>query len=143
MSTYTPDEMLRVQGFKVEITGAGSGGDVDSAWESCSGGSLNIERADPTDPGLSIGTLSVETITLRGPLTGGRKWLAAALGDGKAGKRATFDLSLVELLRKGTEGRRFKYRDCFVTRYVFPKLSVDGSELDEEVHIKPNRLELA
>ncbi|MBM3945306.1 MAG: hypothetical protein FJ317_07465, partial [SAR202 cluster bacterium] len=75
---YTPDEMLVVLGFSVEITGAGSGSDVDSAWETASGGSLNIEIADSstgsdqshmTTPGHKY----VDTLTLRGPLTAGRK----------------------------------------------------------------------
>lgn len=76
--TYSPDDMLVVTGFTVEITGTGSGGDVDSAWETTSGGSLNIEIADS-----SVGTDSshqttpghkyVDTLTLRGPLTAGVK----------------------------------------------------------------------
>lgn len=77
-STYTPDDMLVVLGFTVEITGAGSGSDVDSAWETVSGGSLNIEVADSsvgsdqshqTTPGHKY----IDTLTLRGPLTAGVK----------------------------------------------------------------------
>ena len=45
-ATYHPDQMHTVLGFRIEITGAGSGGDVDSAWETCTGGSLNIEVSD-------------------------------------------------------------------------------------------------
>jgi phage tail-like protein len=76
--TYTPDEMHVVLGFTVEITGAGSGGDVDSAWETSSGGSLNIEVADSsvgTDQSHTTtpGHKYVDTLTLRGPLTAGVK----------------------------------------------------------------------
>ncbi|MDX9819876.1 MAG: hypothetical protein RBT16_13260, partial [Desulfococcus multivorans] len=43
---YTPDEMLVVLGFTITIDNAGTGSDPDSAWETCSGGALNIEVAD-------------------------------------------------------------------------------------------------
>ncbi len=43
---YHPDDMLVVLGFRVEIDGAGTGQDADSAWETCTGGALNIEVAD-------------------------------------------------------------------------------------------------
>jgi|GEM_PF-1804530 phage tail-like protein len=71
------DRPPRLPDFTVEITGAGSGSDVDSAWETASGGSLNIEIADAsvgtdqthtTTPGHKY----VEELTLRGPLTAGR-----------------------------------------------------------------------
>ncbi len=75
---YTPDEMLVVLGFRVEITGAGSGGDVDSAWETMAGGSLNIEIADASvgtdQPHVTTpGHKYVEEVTLRGPLTASAK----------------------------------------------------------------------
>lgn len=60
------------------LSGAGSGSDVDSAWETCSGGSLNIEVADSSTGTDKAGATTpghkyVDTITLRGPLTSGRK----------------------------------------------------------------------
>jgi phage tail-like protein len=72
-----PDDMPIVLGFTVEITGAGSGTDVDSAWECASGGSLNIEVSDSstgTDQAHTTtpGHKYVDTLTLRGPLTAGR-----------------------------------------------------------------------
>lgn len=75
-AAYTPDEMHVVLGFTVEITGAGSGSDADSAWETVSGGALQIEVADSsvgtdqthtTTPGHKY----VDEVTLRGPLTAG------------------------------------------------------------------------
>jgi len=44
-AVYTPDDMLVVTGFTVEITGAGTGCDSNSAWETVRGGSLNIATA--------------------------------------------------------------------------------------------------
>ena len=77
-STYHPDEMHTILGFKVEITGAGSGSDVDSMWETATGGSLNIEVCDAStgcDPThvTTPGHKYVDVLTLRGPLTGGRR----------------------------------------------------------------------
>ena len=75
---YTPDEMPVVLGFTVTIDNAGTGSDPDSAWETASGGSLNIEIADSstgndqsrtTTPGHKY----IDTLTLRGPLTAGRQ----------------------------------------------------------------------
>jgi len=44
-AVYTPDDMLVVTGFTVEITGAGTGCDSNSAWEKVRGGSLNTTTA--------------------------------------------------------------------------------------------------
>ena len=46
MPAYTPDEMVVVKGFVVEITSPSGHGEVDTAWETCTGGGLNIEVAD-------------------------------------------------------------------------------------------------
>ena len=149
MGAYTPDEMLVVLGFRVEITGAGTGTDPDSAWETCTGGALNIEVADSstgsdqshtTTPGHKY----IDTITLRGPMTGGRKalcdWITATV-KGEPWKRT---LVITELMKDGSDGKSFTYHDCFPTRYVFPALSAAGTgNLYEEVDIKPIRLELA
>lgn len=149
MSTYTPDEMLVVLGFTVEIAGAGAGDTPDSAWETCSGGSLNIEIADAsvgTDKShmTTPGHKYVDTLTLRGPLTSGRKalcdWITATV-NGQPWKRT---VTLKEILKDGSDGKTFTYLDCFPTRYVFPAFSASGTgNLYEEVQIKPIRLELA
>lgn len=144
MSSYYPDEMLVVLGFKVEITGAGSGTDVDSAWETCTGGSLNIEVADATPGGPTPGYKYVEELVFRGSISEPRRWISENLNSAARGKQGRFDLTIVEILRDGSDGRRFTYQDCFVTRYVFPSLSAGGTgNLYEEVAIKPIRLELA
>lgn len=64
-------------GFAVEIDVAGSGNDVDTAWESVSGGAVHLEQTKPitgadqhqtTTPGHKY----IDTLTLRGPITAGR-----------------------------------------------------------------------
>lgn len=66
-----------VTGFTVEITGAGSGSDVDSAWETVSGGALAIEESEVTvgagDATVTLRRPTVTDLVLRGPLTAGRR----------------------------------------------------------------------
>ena len=149
MTMQNRDQNIVLRGFKVMIDGAGSGSDPDSAWETCSGGSLNIEISDSStgsDKNLTTtpGHKYVDTLTLRGPLTPGRKWIGAHLNEVARKKDARFTLTIVEVNRDGSDGRKFVYQDCFVTRYKFPQLATDGTgNLYEEVHIKPIRLELA
>lgn len=78
LSTLSPDEMHATKGFKIEISGPSGGKSEDNAWETCSGGTLNIEVADAsvghdqfhvTTPGHKF----VEEIQLRGPMTASRK----------------------------------------------------------------------
>lgn len=149
MSTYTPDEMLVVLGFTVTIDNAGSGSDPDSAWETCSGGSLNIEIADSSVGGDQVHTTTpghkyIDTLTLRGPLTSGRKALCQWITDTVKGQPWKRTLTVKEILKDGSDGKTFTYHDCFVTRYVFPAFSSSGTgNLYEEVAIKPIRLDLA
>ncbi|MCB1219403.1 MAG: type VI secretion system tube protein Hcp [Planctomycetales bacterium] len=79
--------------FTIEITGAGEGTDVDSAWETCSGGSLSIEISDSSTGSDQFHTTTpghkyVDTLTLRGSLTGGRKammqWYKDMVGKGSS-----------------------------------------------------------
>ena len=144
MSSYHPDEMLVVLGFTVEITGSGGGTDTDSAWETCTGGTLNIEVADTTPGGSTPGHKYIDELVLRGPISEPRRRIRENLNSAAKGKQDRFDLTIVEILRDGSEGRKFAYRDCFITRYAFPSLSESGTgNLYEEVAIKPIRLELA
>jgi hypothetical protein len=141
--------MLVVLGFKVVIDNAGSGGDPDSAWETASGGSLNIEVADAsvgdnqfhqTTPGHKY----VDTLTLRGPLTSARKALCQWITETVQGKPWKRTVVITEILKDGSDGKSFTYLDCFPTRYVFPAFSASGTgNLYEEVNLKPIRLELA
>ena len=141
MTTQRPDEMLVLKGFRVEIQASYGTHEVDSAWETCTGGGLNIEVADPTPGVTTPGHLFVDEITLRGPISGPRRWIIDNLARGRSGR---FDMTIVEIARDGSDARRFTYLECFLTRYVFPALSASGTgNLYEEVSIKPIRLELA
>ncbi|HES58542.1 MAG TPA: hypothetical protein ENO21_03830, partial [Firmicutes bacterium] len=74
---------------QIEIDNMPPGTVVDSAWETCSGGSLNIEIADSSTGSDQFHTTTpghkyVDTLTLRGPLSSGREsmttWFADNLG---------------------------------------------------------------
>jgi phage tail-like protein len=140
---------IKLSGFRIEIGGAGSGSDPDSAWETCSGGSLNIEIAEAsvgTDQShqTTPGHKYVDTVTLRGPLTSGRKALCQWITDTVQGKDWKRNVTIKEILKDGTDGKSYTYLDCFPTRYVFPAFSASGTgNLYEELHFKPNRIELA
>lgn len=145
MGMQHPDQMTVVKGFKIEITGPDGGKAEDNAWETCTGGALCIEVAPASIGADQFAPVpkSVEEITLRGPMTKSRKWIGQNINDTVAGKFTRFDLTIVEIHRDGSEGRRFNYSKCFITRHVFPVLSADGTgNLYEEVSIKPERLEL-
>ncbi|MBM3935096.1 MAG: hypothetical protein FJ319_12495 [SAR202 cluster bacterium] len=64
----TPDQKLSTKGFQVEITAEG-GKEVDTAWESISGGGEVLARESTNSPGHKY----VDTLTLRGPVTASRK----------------------------------------------------------------------
>lgn len=137
--------------FKIEIAGASNSGragnDVDSAWETCSGGALQVYDSSHFN-GLPFyvptrGDKAVEVFRARSPLSGGRKalceWITAA-SKGQPWKRT---VTVKEILKDGSDGKTFSYFECYPTRYVFPAFSASGTgNLYEEVHIKPIRLDL-
>lgn len=146
------DQFAQVRGFKVEITNAGSGGDVDTAWESVHGGELNIETTETTVGSdqfqtTSPGHKTVGEITLRGAMTNKRAALCQWINDTVTGKPWKRMLTITELLSvNGTvkDGKQYIYHDCFPVGYVFPKMSVTNTtgNTQEEVRIKPIRCEL-
>ncbi|MBM3926197.1 MAG: hypothetical protein FJ320_09505 [SAR202 cluster bacterium] len=149
MVTKKPDEMMVVKGFRIEVSGPAGGKNEDKAWETATGGALCIEIGDSSTGSDRISTgeptpKSVTEIVLRGPMTKSRKWIGQNINDTVKGKFARFDLSIIEIMKDGSDGKRYNYFDCFITRYVYPVLSADGKgNLYEEVHIKPIRLDLA
>jgi hypothetical protein len=142
--------MSVVLGFTVEIHGAGSGSDVDSAWESCTGGGLNIEVCDSSTGSDQFHTTTpghkyVDTLTLRGPLTAGRKalcdWINATVR-GQDWKRTVTITELVSEQGVVREGRRFTYFDCFPVRYRFPTVEHGGTtSIVEEIEFAVERIE--
>jgi hypothetical protein len=120
----TSDKFAQVRGFKVEIAGA-SGKDVDTAWESVSGGEMIIEQARTNSPGHK----TVGEITLRGAMTDGRKamcqWINETV-DGKPWKRTVL---ITPIHLDGTLGETLELNDCFLTAYLQPRL-VAGDPFD-------------
>lgn len=125
-----------------------SGKEVDTAWESWSGGELMLipllhqpgSRFHTTTPGHK----TVGEITLRGAMTDGRKALCQWVTEVVQGKPWRQGVTIQENRPNGKPGKSFNYLDCFPTRYVFPRMSVTNTtgNVMEEVSIKPIRLEL-
>jgi hypothetical protein len=99
--------------------------------------------ASPNDP--FRGVPYIEEITLRGPMTAQRgHWVQQAVSAAGPGQAPRFDLTIVEILKDGSDGKQYNYLNCFATGYVFPHLSAEGTgNLYEEVSLKPERLDLA
>jgi hypothetical protein len=145
------DKFAQVRGFKVDITGA-TGKEVDTAWESVSGGELIIELTETTIGSdkfqtTSPGHKSVGEITLRGAMTDQRQALCTWINDTVNGKKWFRDLTITELLSVDggvKDGKAYEYKDCFPVGYVFPRMSVTNTtgNVQEEVRIKPTRCEL-
>jgi hypothetical protein len=129
--TYTADEMLVVLGFRVEVGGAGSGSDPDSAWETCSASRTNVDTNLEHDQTLT-------QINNRFPqLYAGKKIMAIsdkARADLKKWKRTVTVKSINE---DGTEGQTYTYQSCFAKNYemLVPHPIVKGN-LYEDVVIK-------
>jgi len=127
------DKFAQVRGFKVEISGS-SGKEVDTAWESVSGGDMVIELQTQTNPANfkpnSPGHKSVGEITLRGAMTDGRQSLCRWINDTVNGKPWKRNLTITELLSQNgvlTPGKSYIFHDCFPIRYVFPRMSVTNT----------------
>ena len=145
------DKFAQVRGFKVEISGS-SGKEVDTAWESVSGGDMVIELTETTigDDKFrtnSPGHKTVNEITLRGAMTDGRQNLCKWINDTVNGQPWKQMVTITEMLSVDgavKDGKQYIYHDCFPIRYVFPRMSVmnmTGNTM-EEVSVKPIRLEL-
>ncbi len=145
--TYSPDDMLVVAGFTVEITGAGSNTDANSAWETASGGSLNVEVAagSPETDQVQVGQKYVDTLTLRRPLTPRRSGKGSGKFrlkiDGATVVRAKVDSITIEDLviderelsaGKGQNFRVYGPGDAhFGSITIRASVMKDGSELSE------------
>ena len=91
------------------------------------------------------GTKYIDEITLRGPMTAQRRaWIGPSISEVVVHRPRRLNVTIVEIMKDGSDGKRYDYFECFPTRYVFPHLSADGTgNLYEEVSLKPVRLELA
>ena len=121
---------------------------ADTGWESWSGGGVvHIDESHLADAQFHTTTPGhkyIDTLTLRGPLTPGRKALCQWITDTVKGQPWKRTVTVKEILKDGSDGKTFTYLDCFPTRYVFPQFDATSTgNLYEEVHIKPIRLELS
>lgn len=111
-------------------------------------GSVGVGIGDPTsDPTQeeepTPGCKFVEEVTLRGPLTKSRQWIAQNINSTLNANYSRFDVTIVEVNKDGSDGRKYTYSGCIITGYKFPSLSADSNDiLEEEVSFKPERLNL-
>ena len=134
------DKFAQVRGFKVEIDGA-RGKEVDTAWESVSGGELIIELTETTVGSdkfqtTSPGHKSVNTITLRGAMTDKRAALCQWINDTTQGRNWRRNLQLTEVLLDGGDGVAHDFSLGFPIRYVYPRMSVYNREGNAEEMIE-------
>jgi hypothetical protein len=115
---------------------------IDSALEAVRRAVQSAKRGKETVVRVTTpGHKFVEEIQLRGPLTQSRKWIAGNVAQAKPGKRTRFDITIVEIAKDGPQAKTYNYGKCFLSRYVFPVLSADGTgNLYEEVSIKTETL---
>lgn len=145
------DTFAQVRGFKVEIANAG-GKEVDTAWETVSGGALMIEHVETTIGSDKFhthapGHKSIEEITLRGAMTDKRAALCQWINDtvsGKAWKR-TVTITPLVVAADGTvsDGPASVFEGCFPARYAFPRLDLTDPSAavpEEEVTFVYERL---
>jgi len=120
---------------------------LDPPWEGWSGGTP--VRAVPVMPGSRYHTSTpghkyIDTLTLRGPLTSGRKAMMEWINATVRGNEWKRKVVVTEITADGSDGKTYNYLDCFPTRYVFPAFSASGTgNLYEEISIKPIRLDLS
>jgi hypothetical protein len=140
-SAQSPRDAASLNGFVVQaLAGKDATTVIDVAWESCTGGAQTIELHPASFGALADTKRSCTEVTLRGPMTTSRGWLAGMLNDVARGVDSRV------MLRCGNEkgGRGYLYIDAFPVAYVFPKMSVTNTtgNVMEEVALKPIRCEL-
>jgi len=127
----TSDKFAQVRGFKVDIVSAG-GKEVDTAWESVSGGEMIIEHTDTATDKVktnSPGHKTVGEITLRGAMTDGRKALCQWINETVEGKPWKRTVLITPIHLDGTLGETLVLNDCFLTAYAQPRLAM-GDPID-------------
>lgn len=122
------DKFAQVRGFLVEIESAGGGKEVDTAWESVSGGELIIEQTETTIgsdkfQANSPGHKTVGEITLRGAMTDKRTAICTWTNETVAGKPWRRTVGITPLHLDGGVGETLVFIDCVVTAYGHSPLS--------------------
>jgi hypothetical protein len=124
----TSDKFAQVRGFQIEIDGAG-GKEVDTAWESVSGGELitdltGAKRSGDTFHTHAPGHKPVGEITLRGAMTDQRAALTMWINETVLGKPWKRNVSVTPVHLDGTIGETITYIDCVITAYKPPRLTL-------------------
>ena len=124
----TSDKFAQVRGFKVDIVSAG-GKEVDTAWESVSGGEMIIEHTDSTTGSdkfktNSPGHKTVGEITLRGAMTDKRAAMCQWINETVAGKPWKRTVFITPIHLDDTLGETLVLNDCFLTAYAQPRLAM-------------------
>lgn len=113
---------------------------LDVAWESCTGGAEAIEVHPASFGAVADTKRSVTEVTLRGPMTTSRGWLAGLLNELARG----VDTRVMFRCGSAKGGHGYIYMDAFPVGYVFPRMSFTNTTGNtmEEVRLKPVRSEL-
>lgn len=124
----TSDKFAQVRGFKVDISNS-LGKEVDTAWESVSGGEMIIELAETTigsdkTKTNSPGHKTVGEITLRGAMTDGRQALCQWINETVNGKPWKRTVTITPVNLDGTIGETWIFEDCALTAYRMPRLGL-------------------
>jgi hypothetical protein len=138
----TKQELRR---FDIEIVDPATGMvEVDSDWESCTGGGVNIDVSSDATRETTPGHKYIDTLTLRGPLTSGRRALSQWVTEVFAGNDSRRSITVKEILKDGSAGKTYTYHECFPVSWDGPTLDAEvKGHLYDEVHIKPIRMDLA
>jgi len=139
-NSQSPRDVASLNGFIVQPLGKNIPPVVDAAWESCTGGAETLEL-HPANFGANAETKrSYTEVTLRGPLTTSRGWLATLLNEQARG----IDTRIMLRCGNPKGGRGYTFIEAFPVGYVFPRMSVTNTTGNtmEEVRIKPIRVEL-
>jgi phage tail-like protein len=129
------DRTARVRGFTVEISGSSA---VDSHWHTCTGGAFKIDIEMHT---AGPQPLEVTDVTLTGHVTPANAvmdWVKATLAEPVPPRR---HVTIVEIMKDGSDGKRFMFENCFITEYEPPRFDATSNDLlEEKVTFKPERL---
>ena len=125
------DKFAQVRGFAVQIDSisATGGKEVDTAWESVSGGELIIEQTETTIGSdkfhtNSPGHKTVGEITLRGAMADKRAALCTWINETVAGKPWKRNVTITPIHLDGALGETLVFLDCALTAYVPPRLAI-------------------
>ena len=124
----TSDKFAQVRGFKVDISNSG-GKEVDTAWESVSGGEMIIELTETTIGSdkfttNSPGHKTVGEITLRGAMTDKRASLCQWINETVAGKPWKRTITITPINLDGSIGETLIFTECALTAYRMPPVAL-------------------